>query len=198
MPLASPRFFKKPSDFRAWLQKNHATKTELIIGLYKAKAAHRGVTYKQAIDEALCFGWIDGVVKSIDDEQWMIRFTPRKPGSHWSKANIAKAKRLIASGAMTPAGLAAFEARDAATAGKKYSFENDEAHFSDDLERAFRRNTKAWQWFIAQAPSYQRTATFWVMSAKRDVTRDKRFAELLADSAKGRRVKPLRPYPRAK
>jgi uncharacterized protein YdeI (YjbR/CyaY-like superfamily) len=193
-----PRFFRKQSDFRAWLEKNHAKESELFVGLYRASAADRGVGYKQALDEALCFGWIDGVRKSIDDETWMIRFTPRKKGSIWSKVNLKRAEELIASGEMAPAGRRAFDERDMKKAGTSYSFEKPPMFLTDDMEMGFRQHNKAWKWFVAQAPSYQKVAVHWVMSAKREETRHKRLGELIADSAKGQRVKPLRPSSRKK
>jgi uncharacterized protein YdeI (YjbR/CyaY-like superfamily) len=193
-----PTFFKKQSDLRSWLSKNHDAKSELWIGLYRAKAASKGVVYKQALDEALCFGWIDGVRKGIDDETWMIRFTPRKKGSIWSRVNLKRAEELIASGAMAPAGRRVYDERDMKKAGTSYSFENEPLHLTDDMEMGFRTHGKAWKWFVAQAPSYQKVAVYWVMSAKKQETRDKRLGELIADSAKGQRVKPLREYPRKK
>lgn len=194
-----PRFFKKQSELRAWLREHHARSTELWIGLYRVKAGDRGVVYKQALDEALCFGWIDGHRKSIDSDTWMIRFTPRRKGSIWSQVNLKRAEELIASGAMTESGRRAYEERDREKAGSSYSFEQrSAARLTDDMQASFRSHDQAWRWFAAQAPSYQRTAVFWVMNAKKEATRNKRLGELIADSAKGRRVKPLRPYPATK
>lgn len=187
--LAKPRFFKKPDELRAWLEKNHAEQSELWIGLYRAKAAHQGVVYQQALDEALAFGWIDGVRQSIDDDTWMIRFTPRKQGSSWSVVNVKRAKELDAEGKLAPAGKKAFEERDLKKAEKSYSYENERTFFSDDEEMGFRQSQKAWQFWLAQPPSYVKIARFWVTSAKRPETRSKRVKELIASSEKGERLK---------
>jgi len=186
-----PTFFRTPARLRAWLARNHATATELFIGFYRKHSGKGGITYPQALDEALCFGWIDGRVDRIDDVSWKQRYTPRKPKSYWSKVNIAKAEALLAAGRMAPAGLAAFERRDAG--GKeRYAFENKPADFPLPYLKAFKANTPAWKWFSASRPSYQRTATFWVMSAKQEATRDRRLATLIACSADGRLAPPFR------
>lgn len=184
----TPRFFKSAAAFRAWLEKNHAVATELWVGLYKKHAAERGLTYPDAVLEALCFGWIDGVMRRIDDDTHMQRFTPRKPGSTWSNINVAHVERLTREGRMAPAGLAAFAARSAAKTGI-YSFERTQpVEFPPALLRAFKANAAAWKFFNAQPPGYRRLATHRVASAKRDATRQRRLEKLIAASAAGRRI----------
>lgn len=182
-----PRSFRTPAGFRKWLEKNHASERELIVRLFKVHARHRGVGYKEALDEALCFGWIDGVRKSLDSDSFTQRFTPRKTKSNWSAVNIKRAKELQAEGRMRPPGAAAFAARDA-TAVAPYSFEARAMSLDPAFEKRFRANRPAWKFFQSQAPYYRRVTTFWVMSAKRDDTRARRFAELLRRSSQGRRV----------
>lgn len=182
------RFFKSPAAFRTWLEENHATATELWVGLYKKHAARRGLTYQDAVFEALCFGWIDGVMRRIDDESHMQRFTPRKAGSVWSNINVAHVERLTREGRMTPAGLAAFAARTAAKTGI-YSFERQQpAAFPPALLRAFKAHAAAWKFFQAQPPGYRRLATHHVVSAKQEPTRQRRLQKLIAASAAGRRL----------
>ncbi len=182
------RFFKSAADFRAWLEKNHATATELWVGLYKKHVAHRGLTYQEAVLEALCFGWIDSVMRRIDDESHMQRFTPRKPGSVWSNVNVAHVERLTHEGRMAPAGLAAFAARTAAKTGL-YSFERKQAaEFPPALLRLFKANAAAWKFFNAQPPGYRRLATHHVASAKQEATRQRRLEKLIAASAAGVRI----------
>jgi uncharacterized protein YdeI (YjbR/CyaY-like superfamily) len=194
---SEPRFFKTQAQWRAWLEKNHATKDELQVGLYRNHAAHLGVTYKQALDEALCFGWIDAVRHSIDADHWTIRFTPRKKSSIWSKVNLKRAQELLDEGLMHEAGKRAFLERNPKRQGL-YSFENQPQSLTPELEQKLRANKKAWAFFAAEPPWYQRTCTFWVMSAKKDETRARRFAELLADSASGVRIKLTRYGPAKK
>jgi len=183
-----PRFFKNAAAFRAWLEKNHATTTELWVGLYKKAHAHKGITYHGALMEALCFGWIDGVMRRIDDESHMQRFTPRKTGSTWSNVNVAHVERLTREGRMAPAGLAAFNARSAAKTGV-YSFERQEpAQFPPALLREFKAHAAAWKFFSAQPPGYRRVATHHVASAKQEETRARRLAKLIAASAAGQRL----------
>jgi uncharacterized protein YdeI (YjbR/CyaY-like superfamily) len=184
----TPRFFKSPGAFRAWLARNHATATELWVGLYKKAHAHRGLTYPDAVLEALCFGWIDGVMRRIDDESHMQRFTPRKPGSTWSNINVAHVERLTREGRMAAPGLAAFAARTAAKTGI-YSFERTQpAEFPPPLLRVFKANAAAWIFFNAQPPGYRRLATHHVASAKQETTRLRRLEKLIAASAAGRRL----------
>jgi len=185
-------FFATPAMFRAWLRKNHKTADELVVGFYKKGSGIPSVTWPEAVDEALCFGWIDGVRRSIDEKRYSIRFTPRRKGSNWSAVNVNRATELIELGKMMPAGLKEFAARrDDRTA--IYSYERRRsAAFDSDQQKRLRRNAKAWTFFQKQAPSYRRAATHWVISAKREETRKKRLATLIADSAAARQVGPLR------
>jgi uncharacterized protein YdeI (YjbR/CyaY-like superfamily) len=182
-----PRYFTTPVKFHAWLEKHHATSTELLVGFYKVKSGKASITYPEALDEALCFGWIDGIRKTVDEERYTIRFTPRKPKSNWSNVNIKRVQELIAAGRMQPAGLAAFEARTAAKSGV-YTYENRPQQLSPEYEKTFRANKPAWKFFQLQAPYYQRTACGWVMTAKQEETRLRRLATLIEDSAQGRRL----------
>jgi uncharacterized protein YdeI (YjbR/CyaY-like superfamily) len=186
-----PRFFATPAAFRAWLDANHATKSELLVGFYKIRSEKPSMTWPESVDEALCFGWIDGVRRSLGADAYTIRFTPRKPTSIWSAINVAKVKSLRAAGKMRPAGEAAFAKRTAARTGV-YSFERSEAAVLPAAHAAqLEAEPKAAAWFAAQAPWYQRTAIHWVISAKREETRERRLAELIRDSRAGRRIKQL-------
>lgn len=174
----APKAFRSRQAFRSWLGRHHASKRELVIRLYKKHAAHRGLTYRDALDEALCHGWIDGVIRSLDADSYAIRFTPRKPKSKWSDVNIRHAERLIAAGEMTAAGHAAF-ARRHEGAGRRYSFESPPARLSPALRKRFQADPVAWRDFQGRPPGYRRTVTFWVMEAKREATRERRLAELI-------------------
>lgn len=185
-------FFAKPSAWRAWLEKNHAKKDELWVGFYKTSTKKPSITWKESVDAALCFGWIDGRRQGIDEASYRIRFTPRKATSIWSKINIARVAELEAQGLMTDAGRAAFAKRKEAKSGV-YSFERDKpAELPPDWQLRFEKTKKAWSWFSTQAPSYRKVAYHWVVSAKQEATRLRRFEQLLLDSANGLRVAPLR------
>jgi uncharacterized protein YdeI (YjbR/CyaY-like superfamily) len=186
-----PRFFETSAGFRTWLERNHDSANELLIGLHKKSSGKPSITLREAQDQALCFGWIDGTARKIDEGRWAIRFTPRRPGSVWSAVNIKRAEALIADGRMTPAGLAQFEKRDAKRAGR-YSYERENPKLDAASENAFRANRKAWDFFQAQPAGYQRLHTWWVMSAKREETRAKRLAVLIEMSAQGRRIDPMK------
>jgi uncharacterized protein YdeI (YjbR/CyaY-like superfamily) len=192
--MTDPTFFKSAAAWRKWLEKNHDKADELLVGFHKVSSGNGGITYKEALDEALCFGWIDGVRRG-GELTWTIRFTRRRPKSIWSQINIKRIAELSAEGRMHPAGIAMFEARDPARQNR-YSFENRSAAFSADEEAAFRANRKAWENFCAMPPSYRHPATWWVVSAKREETRARRLATLIADSLAGRRIKPLIPSKR--
>jgi len=186
MRVAS-RAFAGPAEFRAWLLKNHATATELFVRCAKAHVA-RGVTYRQALDEALCLGWIDGVRHSVDAASFSVRFTPRKPRSAWSTINIKRFQELQAEGRVKPAGLSAFEAR----VKSHYSFESRPRALAPAYLKSFRFNERAWALFEAQPPWYRRTCSFWVMSAKQPETRERRLAELITRSGRGEGIPPLK------
>lgn len=179
-----PIFFATQTDFRKWLKKNHNKETELIVGFYKVDSGIPSMTWPQSVDEALCFGWIDGVRHSIDKQAYQIRFTPRKPTSIWSAINIKKVEELTKKGLMQPEGLAAFEKRKDEKS-KIYAFENEEIKLTEGFEKIFKANKKAWNYFQALAPTYKKTTTNYIMSAKQDATRLKRLNEIIADSAAG-------------
>jgi uncharacterized protein YdeI (YjbR/CyaY-like superfamily) len=183
----TPKFFASQEAFRRWLEKNHGAQMELWIGFYKLHTGRKGLSYAQAVDEALCFGWIDGLVRRFDEAAFMQRFTPRKAKSTWSQVNIRKVDVLTKAGRMAAPGLAAFNTRDPARTGL-YSFENRNPQFDAATARRFRAHKKAWAFFEAQPPGYRRTATHWTMSAKREETRERRLARLIADSALGKRL----------
>jgi uncharacterized protein YdeI (YjbR/CyaY-like superfamily) len=181
------KYFESAADFRAWLEANHASTTELWIGFYKKDSGKGDITYEEALDEALCFGWIDGIRKRVDALSFTQRFTPRKPKSIWSLINIGHVARLTKAGHMQPAGLTAFAARTDARTGV-YSFENKPRELPPELERLFKADKAAWKFFQQQPPGYRRVASFWVMSAKQEATRKRRLARLMADSSHGRRL----------
>lgn len=183
----TPTFFAKSSNFRKWLAKNHMTHTELLVGFYKVNSGKASMTWPQSVDEALCFGWIDGVRKRIDDESYSIRFTPRKPTSIWSAVNIKKIQDLTQIGLMQPAGLAAFEKRTE-NKSKIYAYENEPAQLSPEFEKTFKANKKAWAFFTAQAPSYQKTMIHWIMGAKQKTTQHSRLEKTIAASLSLKRV----------
>ena len=182
-----PRFFPTPADFRSWLETHHDEEKELIVGFYKKGSGKPSITWPESVDQALCFGWIDGVRRRIDDERYSIRFTPRREGSNWSAINIGRAQELIEQGLMHAAGLKAFEARREDRSGV-YSYEKQEPALEPQFEKRFRAHRKAWTFFAAQPPSYRRIAIHWVMSAKRPDTRERRLGTLIDDSAQERRL----------
>jgi uncharacterized protein YdeI (YjbR/CyaY-like superfamily) len=182
-----PVLFQTPAAFREWLEENHGELTEIWVRFYKVKSGKGGMVYAQALDEALCYGWIDGIVRSLDEESYVQRFTPRRKGSTWSAINIEKVKGLEAAGRMRPSGRAAFERRDEAKS-LRYSFERQEVKFPPAYERKLRASGKAWKFFSAQPPSYRRAATWWVISAKKDETRERRLLKLVAKCEAGERM----------
>ena len=187
----TPAFFATPAEFRTWLEAHHQDERELLVGFYKKGSGKPSITWPESVDEALCFGWIDGVRRSLGEDAYTIRFTPRQRRSFWSVVNIRRAGELIAEGRMRPAGLAAFEARTGERSGV-YSFEQkDEPAFDAAQAQRFQADAKAWEFFQAQPPWYRRTATWWVVSAKKEETRAKRLATLIEDSAAGRPIKGL-------
>jgi uncharacterized protein YdeI (YjbR/CyaY-like superfamily) len=188
-----PTGFPSAARLRAWLVKNHAREQELLLRCAKVGAG-KGVTYRQALDEALCFGWIDGVRRSIDETCFSVRFTPRKPRSYWSRINIARAKELEKQGRMHAAGLAAFRGR--IEREPRYSFESAARELEPGLLRQFKAEKRAWACFEAQPPWYRRTSSFWVMSAKKPETRARRFELLLECSREGSTIPMLTRKPR--
>jgi len=182
-----PIFFKTPDEFRKWLEKHHETEKELLVGFYKVGTKKPSMIWSQAVDQALCFGWIDGVRRSIDDESYYNRFTPRKPTSNWSAINIKKVEELTKAGLMTPAGQKAFELRKEEKSGI-YSHENEIATLDPAYEKQFKSNKKAWEFFNNQAPSYKKVMLHWIMSAKQEKTRLSRLEKTIRESESGKRV----------
>jgi len=186
------RYFATPAALRAWFARHHSRAKELWLGFHKRATGTPSVTWPESVDEALCVGWIDGMRKSLGEARYVIRFTPRRPGSRWSLVNLRRVKALEREGRMQPAGRDAFERREAKKTGT-YAYEREHAKFSGAQQSALRANAAAWRFWSAQPPGYRRLATFWVASAKREETRARRLAILIADSAAGRRIGPLTP-----
>jgi len=186
--LRRPVFFEVSTAFRQWLERNGLHEQELVVGFYKAGSGKPSLSWSESVDEALCFGWIDGVRKRIDDHSYQIRFTPRRPGSVWSTVNIAKVEALTALGRMRPAGAAAF-ARRTARKSSVYSYEQSgTVELSPSELRAFRANKAAWRYFEAVAPSYRKVMVFWVVSAKQQATRARRLVQFIEACAEGRKL----------
>lgn len=184
---SAPHFFASPAAFRAWLHANHELAAELVVGFYKKGSGKPSITWPESVDEALCYGWIDGVRHSLGDDSYTVRFTPRKATSIWSNVNIAKVGELLRLGRMMPAGLAAWARRKPEKSGV-YAFERASAAFDATTERQFRRHPAAWRYFQAQPPGYRRLATHYVVSAKRPETRERRLSVLIEHSAAGERL----------
>jgi uncharacterized protein YdeI (YjbR/CyaY-like superfamily) len=183
-------FFKSAADWRRWLEKNHDRVDEIVVGLVKVGSGLAGIGYREALDEALCYGWIDGVRRSIDDRRWTIRFTPRRKGSIWSAVNQKRIAELERDGRLAEPGRRVFHTRDPAKQ-QRYSFENRDAALDPAEEKQFRANKAAWKHFSEMPKSYRHPAVWWVVSAKRPETRERRLATLIGDSAAGRKIKPL-------
>jgi uncharacterized protein YdeI (YjbR/CyaY-like superfamily) len=192
MTRMNAKFFKTPSDFRKWLATNHAKFNELWVGFYKKNSGKPSITWPESVDEALCFGWIDGLRKNVDEASYMIRFTPRRPGSIWSAVNIRNAERLIKEGRMQPAGLKAYRTRKANRSGI-YAYEQRSPELVEPYLGKLKRNRKAWEFFQAQPPGYRKTINWWIVSAKKEETRLKRLEQLIEESAAGRRIGLLTP-----
>jgi uncharacterized protein YdeI (YjbR/CyaY-like superfamily) len=187
----APRTFRSQSSFRAWLERHHETADQLVVRCFKRKHAHSGLTYRQALDEALCSGWIDGIRHALDEVSFTVRFTPRRASSAWSKVNVTRALELHAEGRLRPAGAAAFEKRKTSS----YSYENRPGALSHALQAQFRAHEAAWAFFRAQPPWYQRTSSFWVMSARQAATRERRLALLISCSEAGEPIPQLKRAP---
>ena len=196
MPNQEPMAFRTRAEFRRWLQRHHARAQELVVRLFKVHASGRGIGYKEALDEALCFGWIDGVRRAYDEDSYTQRFTPRKPRSTWSRVNVAHVQRLITEGRMAPPGLASFEAREEARTGV-YSFER-RTELTSEYQERFEAHARAWTYFCERPPWYRRTCAHWVMSAKREETRAARLSTLIECSAHGKPIPALARMPAKK
>src|SRR5882757_1757308 len=190
-----PKFFPSPSNWRAWLEEHHEKHEELLVGFHKVGSGKPSITWPEAVDGALCFGWIDGVRKRLDENSYVIRFTPRRERSVWSAVNIQRVAQLSALGMMRPMGAQAFEKRTG-NRSEIYAYEQRKgAKLSGAYEKTFRANQGAREFFQAQPPWYQRTASWWVISAKKEETRLKRLAQLIKDSEQGRTIRELRRAP---
>lgn len=187
-----PTFFRSAAAFRGWLARHHGSEKELLVGFHKVATGRRSMTYKEAVDEAVSFGWIDGVRRGLDDASYTIRFTPRKPTSIWSAVNIERVKALTAEGRMMPAGLAAFARRDEKRSAI-YSYEREHAELDAEALEVFARNARALEFYQQQAPWYRRTTAHWVSSAKRPETRARRLTTLIDYSARSERLPMLTP-----
>ena len=183
----APLYFASSAAFRMWLSANHAKAKELLVGFHKKDSGTPSMTWPESVDEALCFGWIDGVRRRVDETRYTIRFTPRRTRSTWSLINVNRVKELIAQKRMKPAGLAAFEARQTKKTGI-YAYENRPTELDEAFAKSFRRDKAAWAFFQTQPPSYRKLASWWIASAKKEETRQKRLAKLIADSAAGKRI----------
>lgn len=190
--IRKPIFFATPTEWRNWLAKHHKTETELWVGFHKKGTGKPSITWPESVDEALCFGWIDGIRKSLGPDSYVIRFTPRKRTSVWSNVNTKRVEELTRAKRMRAAGVAAFNARDPKKSGIYLFEQRQSAKLSDADVRKFKANKKAWEYFQSISPGYRRLATFWVTSAKRDETRARRLATLIADCAAGRKIGLLR------
>jgi uncharacterized protein YdeI (YjbR/CyaY-like superfamily) len=187
------QFFATAADLRDWFERNHESAPELFVGYWKKGTGETGVSHPEAIEQALCFGWIDSIARRIDERSYQVRFTPRRKGSVWSAVNVAKIAELTGLGLMHPAGTRAFELRKPDRVAV-YAYEQPEDARLDEAQTArFQAEPAAWAWFSGQTAAYRRSALHWVISAKRADTRERRLAQLIADSAAGRKVPPLTP-----
>jgi uncharacterized protein YdeI (YjbR/CyaY-like superfamily) len=186
-----PLFFSTPQEFRDWLDEHHETEAEVVVGYYKKGTGKQSMTWPESVDQALCYGWIDGVRRSIDEESYSNRFTPRTQRSTWSAVNIKRVGELTEMGLMRPAGLKAFEARTEDRMNRYSSEQKEPVTFDPEMTATFQANDAAWSFFQAQPPSYRKTATWWVISAKKPETRQRRLASLIANSANGKRIDQL-------
>lgn len=191
--MTEPVFFNNAAAFRDWLEKNHTNTESLVVGFYKVGSSQYNMSWSESVDEALCFGWIDGVRRSVDKERYCIRFTPRRPNSIWSAVNIRKMETLVREGRMTPAGLSVYQNRTPQKSGI-YSFENKEKPLPVEFETLFRQHEKAWDFFQSLSPTYKRTSLHWIMSAKQEATRLKRLQTIIDESAKGQNPWKNNPY----
>ena len=194
MASPQPTFFATPAKWRAWLARHHATAPELVVGFYKKGSGRPSITWPESVDEALCYGWIDGVRRSLGEGAYTIRFTPRRPGSTWSAVNTRRVAELKKLGKMAPAGLKAFAGRiQSKTAIYAYEQDRKTAQLPPKYLREFRKNAAAWTYYRTKPPWYQHVTAWWIVSAKKEATRLKRLTTLIADSAAGRSIAGLNP-----
>ncbi len=187
-----PIYFPSAERLRRWFEENHDREKELMVGYFKKDTKRESISWSESVDEALCFGWIDGIRRSIDAERYCIRFTPRNPGSNWSAVNLKKVDELIRTGRMREAGMKVYSMRKPEKE-QVYSYENGDQHaLTDEMEQRFRQQEAAWSYFNAQTASYRKAAIRWVMSARQEITRDKRLEELIASCADGVFIKAMR------
>lgn len=184
---AKIEFFSNPVEFRNWLKQHHKDEKELIVGFHKVSTGKPSMTWSESVDQALCFGWIDGIRKSVNKDSYCIRFTPRKPKSNWSAVNIKKAEELIKKGLMQPAGITLYKNRKE-DKYKVYSYENKPTKLPDNYEKRFKANKKGWGFFKSQAPSYQRTIYYWILSAKKQEIQLSRLSKVIRDSEQQKRI----------
>ena len=190
--MAEPFFFEDQAALRVWFEQHYQIEKELLVGYYTVKSGRRSVTWSESVDEAICFGWIDGIRRSINEESYCIRFTPRRPGSNWSNVNITKAKKLTELGLMYPSGIQAYEKRKISRSGV-YSYETDPLMaLNDNMVKLFQENKGAWNYFCNETPSYRKVTIRWIMSAVQDATRLSRLYELISSSANGEKIKAMR------
>lgn len=185
--MTAPKFFRSAAQFRSWLEAHHDSATELVVGFHRVETGLPSMTWTESVREALCFGWIDGRVERLDDARYTRRFTPRKPRSIWSAVNVRHVEELIALGRMLPAGLAAYEARTANRSGV-YSFEQRSVELPEPFASKLKASSKAFAFWEAQPPSYRKAATWWVISAKQEATRERRCDTLIAHCLKRERI----------
>lgn len=188
MKSVSIVFFATQEEFRNWLAENHKSEKELVVGFYKVGTGKQSLSWSESVDEALCFGWIDGIRKSVDNESYCIRFTPRKKSSIWSAVNIKKMEELTNTGKMTAEGLKAFSFRTEKKSNI-YAYETKAQELDFQYEEQFKKNTIAWSFFIKQAPSYKKTIIHWLMSAKQEQTRQQRLEKLIKESEEQKRLR---------
>jgi uncharacterized protein YdeI (YjbR/CyaY-like superfamily) len=187
----NPVFFKNQAALRAWFQQNHQSETALIVGYYTVGSRKESITWSQSVDEAICFGWIDSIRRSIDKDSYCIRFTPRRQGSNWSEVNLKKAEELTKQGLMFPAGVEAFSKRKN-SGSLPYSYEsNQQAILEEPMEKLFRHSKHGWNYFQSETPSYRKITIRWVMSAKQEITRWSRLKELIAACEAGKKIKAM-------
>jgi len=195
--VQKPKYFRSPEAFRLWLKSNHSSAKELWVGYHKKAAGKASLTWPESVDEALCYGWIDGIRNTVDETRYTIRFTPRSPSSSWSAVNIRRARALIKEGRMRASGLQAFKRRHTSQP-QRYSYENRPTDLPPTYLKRLKANKEAWSFYRSQPPWYRRAATWWIISATREETKLKRLSALIRDLALGRTIRPLSRPPKGR